>query len=409
MNAARQAGLPAANVRASRTLIGWRMKAYSRAVAQAVARHAKTLAIIIGIFVFGLPLNAQLDLLGMPMKVLLAENATGLGVASVLTTMSMLAAASVAVQGDTVFGGAARRWSASLPGGIVAHRAADFIVTGAALWPFWIMLAAAIARHVLGARDIVTGPTFALVVATLALVWTGAPLALLARSRAALAAVFAANASLWIALRFGGAGTACAALALACGVVALWRARLDAFVEREQHGATLLRGGSPFELVRAVMVNVYGHSLRLGGLMLAVLAMICGWIVSMPDYLSRHWGIVNVVLPFALYQIAILHGWMRDESVRLTSWLGSLPRAIARFNRAAAMSIVGLSSAYVLAICVPFAIATDEGRRYAIVFACYAGLATALAACRWWGARASRIVDMFLTAGCAIACYGMLK
>lgn len=390
-------------------LVRWRLTAYARVTAHALARHAKTLALAVGIFVFGLPLNAQLDLLGMPVTVLLEPQTSGLSDASTLTMLSMLAAATVSVQHDAVFGGAARRWILSLPGGSYAHRVADFVMTAIALWPFWIMLAATIARHAVEKHGGPTRPGLAPVVATVALVWMGAPLALLSRSRAALGAIIAANGFLWMTLRNGGAWAAWTIPALACGAVALWRARLDLLTERERRSMTVLRGAGAFAFVWALLQNVNGHSLRLGGLLLFALGAIGGWLSSLPDYQPRHWGIANVILPFALYQIAVLHGWMRDEAGRMPDWLGSLPGAIARFKWAAATSVVGLSSTFVLALCIVFVFETGELRRYTGAFACYTGVAILLAACRWWGPSRSRIVDIALTIGGAVVCYGILK
>lgn len=394
---------------ALRALVRWRLTAYARVVTHAVARHAKTLALAVGVFVFGLPLNAQLDLLGMPMTILLDPRISGLGAATMLVMLSMLAAATVAVQHDAVFGGASRRWTLSLPGGSHAHRVADFIMTAIGLWPFWIMLAATLVREAVEKHDAFTRPWFAAVVGTLALVWMGSPLALLSRSRAAIGAAIAANGFLWLATRNDGAWVAWTLPALACAAAVLWRARLDAAIDHERCAMTLLRGGGGFEFVWVLLVNVYGHSLRLGGLMLFTLGAVCGWLSSLPDYLSRHWGIANAVMPFALYQIAIVHGWMREEARRMPDWFGSLPGAIARFRWAAAISVIGLSSAFVLAICVTFIIETGEFRRYAAAFACYVGVAIVLAACRWWGPDRSRIIDIALAAGGAVASYSLLK
>lgn len=391
-------------MRAFRIVMQWRLQSYARTVVHAAARQVKTLALIVGIFVFGLPLDAQLDLLSLPMKALLNSDANSWEVAVLLVSLTMLAAISAAVQGDSVFGGAARRWTMSLPGATAAHRAADLVVTGFALWPFWIMLLATIARHVLGANDCIDGDALGAVLLTIAIVWIGSPLALMAGSRSALCAIVAANAFLWLAIRYGACWSPSLLLAFVLGVFVLWHVRIN-IAERQIVRTAVLRRGTWFGLVRAVLLTAYVNPLKVGSLMLGTLSILCGWMVTYPDGLSRHWGIANAILPFTLYQVAIMHGWMRDEAKRLSGWFSSLPNGIKRFRQASAVSIVSVSIIYIAMLCLPFSFASGEGLRYAQVFCVYAALAILLAVCRWFGPRRSRIIDVAITSGCAITCY----
>jgi hypothetical protein len=386
------------------TLLRWRWRAYVQAVGHAAARHAKTLALVVGVFVFGLPLKAQLDLLSAPLIALFAPDGVGLVVAGVLVGLSAVAVALVAVQAEVVFGGAARRWSTSLPGGAAAHRVADVVVTGTALWPFWLMLAAVLVRHLLG-DDRAAGSVLFPVAVVLPVLWIAAPLTVIARSRAAWAALAAGHAFVWVAVQAGGAWALCALPAVVCACAALARARLSDTLERVDAGTAALRSGSPLALAFAVLLNRYGYSLRLGGLMLAAMGALCTWLVYTPDYASRSWGIANFIMPFVVYQIAIMHAWMRDEAELQAGWLGSLPNALARFRRCAAAIVIALSLACVLVFVFMFGLASHAPMRYAIAFMWYAGLVLSLAACRWWGPRRSRLIDSLLAIGIAIACY----
>jgi hypothetical protein len=393
---------------ASAILLKWRLRAYARVAGNAVARHAKTLALVVGLFVFGLPLEAQLDLLSLPVAVVLTHSGSGWSQALVLTSLSALATAWVAVQGGVVFGGASRRWTVSLPGGSAAHSAADLAVVGTALWPFWIMLIAAIVRHSIGSSGI-EGWTFAIGVGTLPLLWIGAPLAVIARSRAAAGAVASGNVLLWFAAHYSGAlALWCGIAAFGCSIAALRLPDPDIFLEREHYEMTLLRRGSSVALIWTVLMNRYGHSLRLGGLMLFTMGALSTWFVSMPDYASRSWGIANLIMPFILYQIATLHDWLRNEADRQTGWFASLPRAISMFKRSGAVSVIVLSLLFTLAIGGMFAIVTGSYWRYAGAFAFYVGLSIAFAMCRWWGPRKSRLIDSVLMAGCGFTCYSVL-
>lgn len=401
-----QAGAPA--MPAAAILLQWRLRAYARVAGHAVARNVKTLALVVGVFVFGLPLDAQLDLLGLPVTMVLARSGSGLGQALMLAALSAFSAAWVAAQGAVVFGGASRRWAASLPIGSAAHYAADLAVTGAALWPLWIVLAAAIARHLMDSGG-TAGWGFFVIVAALPLLWVGAPLAVVARSHAAVGAVIAGNLSLWFAAHYGGTWELCGIAAFACGVIALRLPNRDVFLEREHHGVTALSRGSSVGLVWAVLLNRYGPSLRLSGLMLVAMGALFTWLAYTPDYAPRSWGIANLIVPFALYQIATLHSWLRDEADRQTGWFSSLPGAISMFKWSASVSVIALSLLFALAIGIMFAIAADAYWRYAGAFAFYTGLSIALAMCRWWGPRKSRLLDSALMVGCAIACYGILQ
>lgn len=392
------------DVATTKILLKWRWHAYARAVGQAAARHAKTLALIVGVFVFGLPLKAQLDLLSSPLAMVLAPGRPMFAGVCMLTALSVVAVALVTVQAAVVFGGPARRWSVSLPGGTAAHRLADVAVTATAIWPLWLMLVAALVRHAIGG-DGLQGRSFFPALAVLALLWIGSPLVVVARSRAAWMSLVAGHLLIWPVARFGGACGLFALPAAACAVGTLSLARMSELVERAEGGIAVLCRGTPLALAWAVLRNRFGHSLCVGALMLVAMGGLSAWLVYTPDYASRSWGIANCVVPFAVYQIAVVHAWMRDEVGLQAGWLGSLPHALARFARCAAASVVALSIIFALALVLAFAFATRDYGRYAVALAWYAALALVLAACRWWGPRRSRLVDSIVTVGVAIACF----
>lgn len=392
----------AARASTAGTLLQWRWNAYARVVGHAAARHAKTLALVVGVFVFGLPLKAQLDLLSAPLTVVFAPGGAGLASAGVLTCLSVVAVALVAVQADAVFGGAARRWSTSLPGAVAAHRVADVVVTGTALWPFALMLAALLVRHALGG-DHTAGSVLFPAALVLPVLWMAVPLTVIARSRAGWASLAAGHLFVWLAVRAGGAW---ALPAFACAWGALALSRLSETLERVNARAIVLHSGRALALAWAVLLNRYGHSLRLGALMLVAMVALCAWLVYTPDYASRSWGIANFIMPFVVYQIAVMHAWMRDEAdAQRGGWLGSLPNAVARFRRGSAAIVIGLSLACVVAFVLVFGVASHALARFAGALAWYAALVLALAACRWWGPRKSRMIDSLLAVGIAVACF----
>ncbi|TGP43100.1 hypothetical protein EN871_14820 [bacterium M00.F.Ca.ET.228.01.1.1] len=405
MNDARPAGRRvggAVGTSTATTLLRWRMRAYAGVVGHAAARHAKTLALVVGVFVFGLPLKAQLDLLSAPLTLVFAPGGAGLVGAGALICLSVVAVALVAVQADAVFGGAARRWSMSLPGGAAAHRTADAVVTGTALWPFGLMLAALLVRHALGGDRLAAGVLFP-VAAVMPVLWMAAPLIVVARSRAAWAPLAAGLLFVWLAARGGGVW---ALPAFVCACAALALARSGDMRERAHAGAMVLRSGRSLMLAWAVLLNRYGHSLRLGALMLVGMGGLSVWLVYTPDYASRSWGIANFIVPFVVYQIGIMHAWMRDEAdAHSAGWLGSLPNAVVRFKRCSAAVVIGLSLACVIAFVLVFGMASHAYARFAGAFMWYSGLVLALAVCRWWGPRKSRVIDSLLAVGIAIACF----
>ena len=160
------------------------------------------MALIVGVFVFGLPLNAQLDLLGLPVTILLTPDQSGLNQAVILAALSVFAVTLVSMQGVTVFNDAARTWTTSLPAGAAAQRMADRLVTAVALWPFWIMLLAVLIRHIMNLGGSAAGGAFGAILIATPLLWIGAALAAVARSHLGLILVVSGNLLLWGSLRW---------------------------------------------------------------------------------------------------------------------------------------------------------------------------------------------------------------
>jgi hypothetical protein len=388
-------------------VLRWRLQAYAISIKDATVRNARTLTLIIGVFVFGLPLNAQLDLLGLPVTVLLTPGQSGLNQALVLAALSVLAVTSVSVQSTTVFGGAARTWTTGLPGGAVAQVMADRLVAAVALWPFWIMLLAVLVQHLMNFGSNMGDWTFAAILIVSPTLWVGVALASAARSRIGLILVVSGNLLLWGSLQHAGVWDLLGLPALICGVLSIRLSTLPTILETSHKRRLRLSRGSIFGLVLGVFAWKYGQSIRLRSLFLFVMLASTLWIVQAPGYESRIWEVANFELPFVLYHMATLHSWMRDEAERQTDWMGSLPKAITRYKRVAFIIVFGVSCLFIVAMAIICGSASNILSSYANAAAVYVCLSIGLAMCRWWGPKRSRLIDILLAVSSAITSFIM--